>query len=49
MTDQTADERTVSRKAYLSDLTDEQWGLFEPLLQAAKPGGGLAMSTGASC
>ena len=39
MTDQTADERTVSRKAYLTDLTDEQWALVEPLLPAAKPGG----------
>ena len=39
MTDQTADERTVSRQAYLTDLTDEQWGLVAPLLPAAKPGG----------
>ncbi len=39
MTDQTADERTVSRQAYFTDLTDEQWGLVEPLLPAAKPGG----------
>ncbi len=38
MTDQTADERTVSRMANLSDLTDEQLGLFELRLQAAKPG-----------
>ena len=39
MMDQTADERTVSRKAYLTDLTDEQWALVKPLLPAAKPGG----------
>ena len=39
MTDQTADERTVSRQAYFTDLTDEQWALVEPLLPAAKPGG----------
>ena len=39
MTDQTVDERTVSRKAYFTDLTDEQWRLVEPLLPAAKPGG----------
>lgn len=30
-------ERT--RKPYLTDLTDEQWTLLEPLLPAAKPGG----------
>ena len=39
MTDQTADERTVLWKAYLTDLTDEQWALVEPPLPAAKPGG----------
>ncbi len=39
MTDQTADERTVSRKAYFTDLTDEQWALVAPLLPATKPGG----------
>ena len=39
MTDQTAEERTVSRQAYFTDLTDGQWGLVEPLLPAAKPGG----------
>src|SRR4051812_4220677 len=27
------------RKPYPSDLTDEQWGVIEPLLPAAKPGG----------
>jgi putative transposase len=27
------------RKAYKSDLTDEQWALIEPLLPPAKPGG----------
>jgi putative transposase len=27
------------RKAYKSDLTDEQWEVIEPLLPAAKPGG----------
>ena len=39
MTEQTADERTVLRKAYFTDVTDEQWALVEPLLPAAKPGG----------
>lgn len=29
----------VSRKAYPSDLTDEQWELIEILIPAAKPGG----------
>jgi putative transposase len=27
------------RKAYPTDLTDEQWELLEPLLPKAKPGG----------
>ena len=45
MTEQTADERTVLRKAYFTDVTDEQWALVDPLL----PGGGLAMSTCARC
>ena len=27
------------RKAYPSDLTDEQWALLEPLIPPAKPGG----------
>ena len=39
MADQTADEGTVSRKAYFTDVTDEQWGWVEPLLPGAKPGG----------
>ena len=39
MTDQTSDERTVLRKAYFTDVTDEQWALVEPLLPGAKPGG----------
>jgi len=29
----------MSRKPYLSDLTDEQWEVVHPLLPAAKPGG----------
>lgn len=29
----------MERKAYSSDLTDEQWALLEPLLPPAKPGG----------
>jgi putative transposase len=29
----------MTRKAYPTDLTDEQWVLLEPLLPAAKPGG----------
>jgi len=32
-------EEQVARKAYSSDLTDEQWKLIEPLLPTAKPGG----------
>src|SRR5947209_332059 len=27
------------RKAYASDVTDEQWAILEPLLSPAKPGG----------
>jgi putative transposase len=30
---------SMSRKAYPSDLTDEQWEVLRPLLPAAKPGG----------
>ena len=29
----------MARKPYQTDLTDAQWGLIEPLLPAAKPGG----------
>ena len=29
----------MTRKAYPTDLTDEQWVLLEPLLPAARPGG----------
>ena len=29
----------MSRKAYPSDLTDDQWQVLAPLLPAAKPGG----------
>jgi len=29
----------MSRKAYPTDLTDEQWGVIRPLLPGAKPGG----------
>jgi putative transposase len=29
----------MTRKAYSTDLTDEQWTLLAPLLPAAKPGG----------
>ena len=29
----------MTREAYPSDLTDEQWELVRPLLPAAKPGG----------
>lgn len=32
-------EERAARKAYTSDLTDEQWKLIEPLLPAANPGG----------
>ena len=34
----------MTRKLYSTDLTDEQWSLIEPLLPAAKPGGGYAFS-----
>ncbi|ALJ91739.1 mobile element protein [Thermus aquaticus Y51MC23] len=27
------------RRCYPSDLTDEEWGLLEPLIPAPKPGG----------
>ena len=27
------------RKAYVTDLTDEQWAILEPLIPPAKPGG----------
>ena len=33
------DEVCVSRKAYPTDLSNEQWVLIEPLIPAAKPGG----------
>lgn len=33
------DTNGVARKAYPSDLTDEQWRIVEPLLPAAKTGG----------
>ncbi len=29
----------MDRKAYSTDLTDDQWDLLEPLLPSAKPGG----------
>ena len=29
----------MSRKRYPSDLTDAEWGILEPLLPTAKPGG----------
>ena len=29
----------TNRKAYPTDLTDDQWAILEPLLPAAKPGG----------
>ena len=29
----------MNRKAYPSDLTDDQWNVLAPLLPAAKPGG----------
>ena len=28
-----------TKKRYSSDLTDEEWGILEPLIPAAKPGG----------
>jgi transposase len=27
------------RKPYLTDLSDEQWAILEPLIPPAKPGG----------
>ena len=33
------DQQASVRKAYPTDLTDEPWGIIEPLLPAAKPGG----------
>jgi putative transposase len=30
---------TTPRKPYLTDLTDEQWALWQPLISLAKPGG----------
>jgi transposase len=32
-------EMIMPRRRYPSDLTDAQWGLLEPMLPAAKPGG----------
>ncbi len=29
----------MPRKAYKSDLTDEEWQIIEPLIPPAKPGG----------
>ena len=37
-------EMSVSRKAYATDMTDQQWAIIEPLTPAAKPGGDLAES-----
>jgi putative transposase len=31
--------QTTTRKAYATDLTDEQWAILEPLIPAAKTGG----------
>src|SRR5919198_1818608 len=28
-----------ARKPYLTDLTDDQWGILQPLIPSAKPGG----------
>ena len=28
-----------TRKPYLTDLTDEQWAILEPMIPPAKPGG----------
>jgi putative transposase len=28
-----------TRKPYLTDLTDEQWAVLQPLMPRAKPGG----------
>ena len=33
------DETSVSRRAYPTDLSNEQWALIEPLIPATKPGG----------
>ena len=33
------DETGVTRKAYPTDLSNEQWALIKPLIPAAKPGG----------
>ena len=30
---------TTPRKPYLTDLTDEQWAILQPLIPLAKPGG----------
>ena len=27
------------RRVYLSDITDKEWAILEPLITAAKPGG----------
>jgi transposase len=29
----------ATRKPYLTDLTDDQWGILQPLIPSAKPGG----------
>lgn len=34
-----AEPQSTSRKAYPSDLSDEQWAVLEPLIPAAKTGG----------
>lgn len=39
-----ARQETLRRKPYLSDLTDEQWSLMQPLLPAP-PGGGRSPNT----
>ena len=33
------EELRASRKAYATDLTDQQWAIIEPLIPPAKPGG----------
>ena len=33
------EELRASRKAYATDLTDQQWSIIEPLIPPAKPGG----------
>ena len=30
---------TLKKKSYVSDLTDKQWEIIEPLIPSAKPGG----------